>query len=79
MHLQESSKGHYLDYYSEWVTALRNARHYFDMKKVCEAGTKFLGIVEELKDADLIKMQLASSYAIEVRTHTEEKFKTFLN
>ena len=71
--------GHYLDYYSDWVEALRKAKHYHDMKAVFEASTRFLGIVAELKDADKIKIELANSYSIEVRKHTEEKFTIFLN
>lgn len=79
MQLQQSSKGHYLDYYSEWVEALRKAKHYYDLKQVAITGQRFLDMIKERLDAGLMTAEMAKNYSIEINKHTELKAATFLN
>lgn len=69
----------YLDYYNEWVQALFNANSYYDMKAVYVRGSAFIGILNELRDADMIDAQLALEYITEVNEYTNKSLKIFLN
>ena len=69
----------YLDYYKEWVQALYNAQGYYDMKGVYVRGTAFIGILNELRDADMIDTKLALKYVTEVNEYTNKSLKIFLN
>jgi hypothetical protein len=63
-------KSKYLDYYQEWVNALEKANNYIDMKDVCVKGAAFIGILNELMDADMICSSLALDYITEVNQLT---------
>ena len=76
---QPLQQRHYTEYYSDWVKALRDAKCFLDMKKVYATAYRFLGIIEELLDADKIAPQLASSYADEVQIHSDNKLAIFYN
>jgi len=70
---------HYLDYYKEWFNALHNAKKLTDMKDVHDKGVRFLDILGELKDADLISITIVNRYMEEVISCTNRKLNTYYN
>lgn len=79
MQVNSTHRKHYLDYYKDWKLALFNAKQYLGMLKVYEAADRFIGILTELKDADLIRSELAAEYITEVNHYNNLKLNTFLN
>lgn len=77
--MQQGIKPHYLDYYSEWLLALKKATGYHDMKAVFIRATAFIGIINELFDAGQMCDKLHAEYKMEVETLTAQKTNIFLN
>jgi hypothetical protein len=70
---------HYLEYYSDWSLALFNSKQLSDMRDVEIKASAFIGIINELWDADRISIELVSQYIEEVNNLTWKKFIVFNN
>ncbi len=79
MQTNTDTNKHYLDYYSDWLLALKKASLLTDMKDVQIKASAFVGILNELVAAERINTDRASAYILEVNVRTWEKFAAFNN